>query len=373
MNVEPSREKLLDAFPMRSILFDEAVDRALERVHNEAVLATRRGRQMHFRRMLSWGLALLLLLAGALGVAEGVRRGVFDFIPYGEDALPEVTELIRQNIASMHVGQTELTVTEAIFDGSTLRFVMSVRCPAIERPLSRAELWEADGEFSNKLSQDGVTAMGGFDWFLLNGCELTMTSGSGGEYAPGEENGEALICFELNLSEVVIPEKDLTISLPVGRDMHAGEERILMDIPVERVPLESIRDLTPMTTFPMRGGELTVLSAKLSPIRVYLSIRLDFSDEVPEDDVYHSIAAWQSFALVDADGREVCPRTSTEGSGLPVGETDSERHLWASCQATPAESYPERLFLAPVGFYAPDGEWGADMSMAVELTSGMER
>ena len=368
MNFDLDREAILSAFPARRERFDCAVDRALVRVHDEAAVERQRTRQICVRRALGWGLAAALVLAGALGVADGIHRGVFDFLFSGEDALPEAEELIRRDVAAMRIGGTELAVSEAVFDGATLRFVMSVRRPEIGWPVEREELWEKKGEFWNGLMQDGVTVMDGFDWFLLNGREQTMTGGSGGAHAPGTENGEALIYFELNLSETEISAGDIVVSLPVAKEADAQDRRILMDIPVRRVPLDCIRNLMPADAYPMGMGELTVLSARLSPIMVYLSLRLDFPDEVPEDDAYRYISAWQSFALVDAEGREVCSWTDAMGSGIPTGETDTARHLWVSCRAAPVERCPERLFLAPVGYYAPEGEWGADMSMAVELT-----
>lgn len=372
-----SREYLLSAFPESTEMFDLAVDRALDKIRLDAALQRERARHIQVKRVLGWGLALLLLLAGMLGVAEGVRRGVFDFLIGREDVLPQATELTKTDTATLLVGDTMLRVTDSVFDGATLRFVMSVQCQTMDRPITEEEMWDPDSEFGRQLQKDGVIAMNSFDWFTVDGVEYTMTSGSGGENAPGMEDGEALIYFELKLTStegVEVPEGDFTVGLPVIRyQIHGFVEGVprmesRMFLPVKPLPMDSIRDVAPEGPQPMGQGTATIIEARLSPIKVYTTLRIDIPPSVPEQEARAYIDAWGEYALVDKDGNEVCPAGgSVWGWGVPYGETDASRHLWIQSEFPPAENYPEEIYLAPVGFYAEGGEWGADMDMAVKL------
>ena len=354
------KDRMEGAFPQRTARFDAAIDAALAQVHAQAAQSGRKARRgaMLRRPALAWALAACLLLAGTLGVAEGARRGVFDFLWGAQDVLPEAGKLARQDTAHLTLGNTELTVTESAYDGATLRFVLSVRCPEIGEKLTRAQLEDEQGTFLRALSRDGVSAMYSFDWFTLNGEEWSMTGGSGGETVPGEQNGEALMYFELNLTEINVPEGDIEIGLPVGRD--AQGQRVMLTIPAQAPTLDSVRDVTPQETFAIGGGTLTVVSARLSPMGAYATVRLDFPAGA-EEDAASAILAWQDYTFVDAQGNAVCPYTAKESWGLPQGETDAALHFEASIRCKASESYPDALYLAPMNAGA------ADMSAAVRL------
>lgn len=368
-----TREKLLSAFPKDSPIFDMAVDRALSRIRFEASL--RRLQPPRLKPILSWGLALLLLLAGVLGVAEGIRLGIFDFLIGAQDTLPEAKDLSRTDTSFLQVGGTQLRITESLFDGATLRFVMSVACQEIDHPLSEDELWNQESAFGKQLAKDGVIALGSFDWFTVDGVEYSMTGGSGGENVPGSGNGEALIYFELKLTStegVEVPEGDFTVGVPVRqyamRDLVPGvsREEAQMFIPVTRIPMESIADVAPKGPQPMGKGTLTVTEARLSPIKVYTTFRLDFPAEVPQEECEPFMTAWGDYSLVDETGQVVMPGGLVWGWGLPQGETDETRHLVMQGEFPPAAAYPERIFLAPMG-YEENGEPLGRMGMAVEL------
>ena len=372
-----TREKLLSAFPKDSAIFDMAVDRALSRIGFEASLARRMPPRPKLKPLLGWGLALLLLLAGVLGVAEGIRLGIFDFLIGAQDALPEAKDLGRKDTSALQVGGTRLQITESLFDGATLRFVMSVTCLGLDHPLRDQELWNPDSGFNKQLAKDGVIALGSFDWFTLDGVEYSMTGGSGGETVPGTGNGEALIYFELKLTStegVRVPEGDFTVGVPVRqyamRDLIPGvsREEAQMFIPVTRIPVASIRDVAPKDPQPMGKGTLTITEARLSPIKAYTTLRLDFAPEVPLEECEPLISAWGDYSLVDQNGEVLTPGGLVWGWGLPQGETDDARHLFMQGEFPPASSYPDQLFLAPLS-YGENGEPMGQMDMAVELLS----
>lgn len=363
------KEAMLSAFPKDSALFDSAVDQALGQIHNEAVLQRQAANHRSIQRVLAWGLGFVLLLAGAFGIAEGIRLGVFDFLLGREDVLPQATELVQQDLAEMQVGHTTLRVTEAVYDGAMVRFVMSVQNDTIQRPITEQEA-NGDGDFGAALSADGVTAQYSFDWFTIDGTEYGMTGGSGGETVASANDGEALIYFELLLSEddsLTAPTSDFTLGVPVRTaDTQEAQQ---MFIPVKVIAANLLRSVTPDA--PVTFGEgnvaytVTVTDAKLSPIRNAVELRVDVPDTMDENAAWECISPWHAIALVDESGAEVGQAT-TSYYGLPTDETDDARHFMIRIEITPVESYPDTLFVAPMG-YGENGEWQADMSHAIKL------
>lgn len=364
-----TREQILTAFPKDSPLFDSAVDGALRQVHNLAELERGVSGRRQIKRVLAWGLAFALLLAGAFGVAEGLRRGVFDFLISHEDVLPQATELVQQELGELRVGHTDLRVTEAVYDGQAVRLVMSVTNDTLNRPLTDAEVY-GDGEMGEALASDGVTALYSFDWFTIDGTQYGMTAGSGGENVAGENNGEALIYFELLLSQdqeepIDAPMSDFTLGLPVRTAATESEQQLF--IPIKVVAANLFKDITPSAPTTLGAGEnaytVTVTRAWLSPIRSAVELRVDVPDTMDDEAAQSVISPWHTAALVDENGVEI-GRSISRFHGTPTGETDELRHWMIRIEIAPQESYPHRLYVAPVE------QDIADMRYAVELNGG---
>ncbi|MDD3409336.1 MAG: hypothetical protein PHY12_00855 [Eubacteriales bacterium] len=366
-----NRETMLSAFPKSSAVFDDAVDAALRQIHNQAALEESLARRLRMRRVLGWALAGALLLAGAFGIAEGIRLGVFDFLLGREDVLPQATELVQQDLTEMRVGHTTLRVTEAVYDGAMVRFVMSVQNDTVKRPITEQEAY-GDGDFGAALSADGVTALYSFDWFTLGGTEYGMTGGSGGETVVGANDGEALIYFELLLSEddsLTAPTSDFTLGVPVRTaDTQEAQQ---MFIPVKVIAANLLRSIAPDAPVTFGEGDaaytVTVTDAKLSPIRNAVELRVDVPGTMDENAAWDCISPWYAIALVDENGAEVGQAT-TSYYGLPTDETDDARHFMIRIESTPMASYPNALFVAPMG-YGENGEWRADMNCAIKLNT----
>ncbi|MEG2603661.1 MAG: hypothetical protein RSB91_01930 [Clostridia bacterium] len=365
-----THEQMLTAFPKSSDLFDGAVDRALNRIHVEAALVRETKGHASYKRIIGWALAGALLLAGALGIAEGVRLGVFDFLLVREDLLPQANELTQTDLASMTVGHTTLRVTEAIYDGATIRLVMSVQNDTIHRPLTEEEVY-GSGEFGDALAVDGVIAQHSFDWFTIDGKEHSITGGSGGQNAVGTSPGEAVIYFELLLTEsegeqIDAPTKNFTLGLPVK--IADTQQDMQMLIPIRYVAANLLRNVTPAApiTFGDENHTVTVTDARLSPIRNVVELRVDVPAAVSDDAAWEYIQPWYCISLLNKHGQEL-GKTSTSYYGLPTGETDDARHFCIRSEVTPQESYPDGLYIAPMGFYGEKGEWAADMNLAIQL------
>lgn len=362
------REQMLSAFPKDSALFDAAVDAALRQIHNQSALEQQRAQQLRMRRVLGWALAGALLLAGAFGVAEGVRRGVFDFLWQRDTALPQATELVQQDIAERTVGHTTVRATEAVYDGATVRFVLSITNDTVHHIVTEDELHGdiyGDGDMGRALAEDGVTALGSFDWFTIDGTEYSMTGDSSQQNVASESEGEVLVYFELLLSHsegkpVAVPDGDFTLGIPV----FGGQADSQLHIPIRRLSQNLLRDITPVapTTFGTGDGAytVTVTQARLSPIRNAVELRVDVPDTASDDAAWEAIGAWYDIALVDEQGAEI-GASERNYWGMPVGETDELRHFIIRIDVAPQESYPDRLFVAPLG------DDGADMRHAIEL------
>lgn len=367
-----NQDEMLSAFPKDSAIFNDAVDSALRQIHREAALERQAAAPRQIKRALAWGLAAALLLAGALGIAEGIRLGVFDFLPGRSDVLPQATELVQRDLAEMRVGHTTLRATEAVYDGAAVRFVLSVSNDTIDRPLTMEEAQGRDGAFAAALRADGVTALYSFDWFTIDGARHSMTGGSHGETAAGAENGEVLIYFELLLREsagerISAPTSDFTLGVPV-RTADTQEAQQLF-IPVKRMAENLFRSVIPDTPTVFGEGEaaytVTVTDARLSPIRSAVELRVDVPDTLDEDAAWECIRPWYAIALVDETGAEI-GQAATTSYGLPTDETDDARHFMIRIEVTPVETYPDALFVAPMD-YDENGDWRADMSRAIQF------
>lgn len=365
-----NKDEMLSAFPKDSAGFTAAVDNALRQIHREAALERQANAHRPIKRALAWGLAAVLLLAGALGIAEGIR--VFDFLLGRSDALPQATELVQRDVAEMRVGHTTLRAVEAVYDGAAVRFVLSVSNDTIDRPITEEEANGGDGEFVAALRADGVTALYSFDWFTIDGVSYSVTGGSYGETAAGAENGEALVYFELLLTEsagepVTAPTGDFTLGVPV-RTADTQEARQLF-LPVKRLAENLFCSVAPdaPTVFGEGKGAytVTVTHARLSPIRNAVELRVDVPDAMDENAAWECIRPWYAIALVDENGAEV-GQADTSSYGLPTGETDDARHFTIRIEVTPVQTYPDALFVAPMD-YDENGDWRADMSRAIQL------
>lgn len=372
-----NRDEMLSAFPESSTVFDNAVDRTLNRIRMEAVLAKESQRRRSYKRILAWGVIGALLLAGAFGIAEGVRLGVFDFLIGRETVLPQANELAQTNLAEMVAGHTTLQVTEAVYDAATIRLVMSVCNDAITRPLTEKEV-NGDGAFDEALAKDGVTAQYSFDWFTIDGQKYGMTGGSGGQNVVGNQDGEMLIYFELLLTgsggeSIIAPTKDFTLGLPVITADTSDEMQLF--IPIRYVAANLLKNAAPAAPAVMNEAgtayTVTVTEAKLSPIRNAFELQVDVPDAANDDAAWACISPWYAIGLVDERGQEL-GRAEISYYGLPTDETDDSRHFCIRIEVAPQEGYPDRLFLAPMGYYGEKGEWTADMRLAIELKYDLE-
>lgn len=354
------------AFPKVPGSFHLAMEQTLWEIVKEAAPAQRPalGRR---RRVAAMVLAASLALCAAAG-AVGARFGLFDFLRErdGEEAVqPGAQALLHQDLAAVSLEHVDVRITEAVYDGSDLRVVYSVRLRDAKEALEERELYDGEGAFLQAALADGVN-LGGADWFTLDGVEHTMTGGSTAERRAGGEPGEMLVYVQIKLSsEDIHPQGDTaTFGLALLTGRPRTEQTLTFTVPAKELP--GVREAQPGQVYAFGITQVTVLDARLGPVRATASLRLDFAREVGAVDAMNQALNWADAQLVDAQGQPVSEGIQSQQSELP-GEADTQRHLRIDLEFTPPAQYPERVYLAPFSFNGQD-EYLADMTQAIELT-----
>lgn len=352
------------AFPKVPGSFHLAMERTLGEIVDGAAPAQRPslGRR---RRMAAALLAATLALCAAAG-AVGARFGLFDFLRDGEGAgQPEARALLRQDLAAVSLEHVDVRIAEAVYDGSDLRVVYSVRLRGAKEPLEERELYGGEGAFLQAALADGVH-LGGGDWFTLDGVEHTMTGGSTAERRAGGEPGEMLVYVHIKLSSADIhPQGDTAafgLALLTGRPR--AEQTLTFTLPAQKLP--GVREAQPGQGYAFGITRVTVLDARLGPVRATASLRLDFAGETEAVDAMNQALNWADAQLVDAQGQPLSESVQSWQSALP-GEADAQRHLRIDLEFAPPTQYPQRVYLAPFSFNE-QGAYLADMTQAIELT-----
>lgn len=318
------------------------------------------------RRAAAVILAATLALCAAAG-AVGVRFGLFDFLRErdGEEAIqPGAQTLLRRELAAVSLERVDVRVTEALYDGNDLRVVYSVRLRDAKETLEERELYDEKGGFLRAVRADGVNLDGG-DWFIMDGIEYTMTGGSTIERRTGGEPGEMLVYVQIKLSSADIHPQDdtVTFGLALLTRKPRPEQTLTFTVPARGLP--GVREAEPGQVYTFGITQVTVLDARLGPVRAMASLRLDFADGVEAVDAMNQALNWADAQLVDAQGHPVSQGAQSQQMPLP-GEADGERHLRIDLEFVPPVQYPERVYLAPFSFNGQD-EYRADMTQAIEL------
>lgn len=342
-----NREMLKDTMPAQGEVFSQAFEGALLEIERSAPEA----RAQRFpRRRMAFVLAAVLALAAVLGVAEGIRRTIFvmmeQSLPPEQAAVQPLAEsLVVTDLGGLATEHLDIQVAEALYDGGTLRLLYTITLRGAEAPLTEGDLADGQSAFMQALRQDGVSLTGP-DWFSLNGENISMTGGSRPVYAPGDAPGEAVVYLDIKLSSVGIePEGLFEVGLPVARGADAQSQLIAFSL--EAYALPGVTNLTPATPVERDSVTITVKDLRLSPVKVYLTYRVDIHDDVPDSALLETMACWRNARLVNEAGEELMPVGAVESYGLPEGETDVLRHLEQTLEYVPAAKCPVVLYLAP--------------------------
>ncbi|MDD3411143.1 MAG: hypothetical protein PHY12_10085 [Eubacteriales bacterium] len=355
---ELNREQLLRAYPQTPALVNERIDGALAAIRRQSQQPPKR---YAVRLRFATAVMALALLLAAAAVAAGVHFGVFDFMTelFGQSGvLPQAGELVQENLASLDLPHTVVTVRQAVYDGGNLRMVYSVCQKNAAAPLTADELDDPGSGFRLALAADGVSAWG-CDWFYVVGVEYTMTGGSASATIPGAENGEALCYMDVYLaSSGIVPTGDFKVSLPLIR--RDTSERDTLDFTVKA----TADTFTPLVR-QVNGATVTVRSAFLSPVRSYVNLHIQIDDGISTLQGELLLADWQDATLTDAQGNELAKCSELQTLAETKGVSADYSFTFFPTDAA-------EVFIAPTVIDQSD-YWFVDMVQAIQLKPTLDK
>lgn len=341
------------------------------------------------RRTLAIVMAAVLLAATA-AIAAGLHYGLFaTLLGMGRDS---AEAFIQRDLAKVSFGECDVEVKEAAYDGIALYLLYSVRERAAADPVGvydeSTKRWLADESSLPAMERDNIGWW--VDHIWINGKSVDMPNMSGGETMGSDTPGELLFYqkYRLDQENVYLSGK-VEIALPIG------ERQPLDSLVVHKEPFSVELPKKGMVTFTLdtsvREGIVTahpneekdmpqmtaaVSEVTYSPLNLYITLDYAVKPEAlaayiaengegfyGEDGKllwkYEGLEiaeAWtMGLDLVDGGGKPVFD--GPQGySGFQGGGKDRAWFMYP-----PLETYPDQLFLAPVGGGV------ADMSLAVRV------
>lgn len=335
-------------------------------------------RRIGKRRMAAAILIAALLLA-SVAVAAVINPDVFSVLLGVRGSVPEEAQsLIQHNLAERTVDGFRLRVDEAAYDGSSLYILYSIRDMNSTTVMGEES---ADGKalwLTKKANEEAAQWPVGWwcDHLWINGQDVDMTQGSGGEYRPGSEPGEILYyeLFRIDNAEMII-DGAARVTLPIGR-RDSYSNLILLEDGTYAEPTEEILtfelntdDLIGVsrtapnekTTFG-DGTVAWVSRADFTPLRLYLTLSYDVPEAVL--DAYKQAMGGDGY--YDENGKLMWPYTMidvtdwvygmtlVDENGKPVFEGEGGWYIeahgpeYAEYLFPFVEEYPSPLYLAPV-------------------------
>ncbi len=347
--MELNRERLLAAYPAMPDVVRARMEDTLARLRSEQAALPRRAPARRLTFALALAIALLLC---AIGVAAGLRMGVFDFMTelFGmQGVLPGAQELVQTPQAQLVLEHTTIALEEAVYDGGTLRVVYSVR--AGDAPVTTAALDDPDSPFRQAVVADRAS-MDGCDWFYLNGQEHTMTGGSSVAHVVDEEAGQVLCYLDIQLASAgIVPEGDFEVRLPLAG---ALKERKTLDFPVRVADASA-----PLSTMEAGPVRVTVLSHSASPVRVYVHLRLERMPGAAAETYNAALGDWEDALLVDGAGNTLCVPEDIMTTAL----VEDERVEWS--YTFPPTDAQEAYFVPTI--IDENDQWVPDRTHAIRV------
>lgn len=348
-----SKDLLLRAYPPMPPKVNTRIDETLATLHRQA--AQRPPRRYATRLRFATVLMALLVLLTAIGVAAGIHFGVIDFMGriFGQrDVLPQASELVQADLASLETEHTTISLSQAVYDGGNLRVVCSIHVKDVTMPITSEELNDEASGFRTALAADGVSPWG-CDGFFIDGKEYTMTNGSTSATIPGAESGEALCYMDIYLaSSGIAPKGDFKIGLPIIRRGRGNVKTL--DFTVKANTASAT-----LPTLYTSGATITVLSTSLSPVRAYVNLNITRNEGVSALEFDLLLADWRDAVLVDAQGNPLSALSEFFISAQKEGMSASYSFIFLPTDA-------QEAYIAPTIIDGND-QWLVDMSQAIKV------
>lgn len=342
------------------------------------------------RRTMTFILAAILLVATVATAATLLARNVFD-VTLG-DTPSNATLLTQRNLAKEMVGNAEITVKEAAYDGMSLYILYSIRDLTATKPLG-----EMDKDLGIRtLRQEDYERIEALNvgWWLdnlwIDGTKVSMPNMSHMEEMPGEENGEVLYysLYRLEQENLFLNGKDVEIAMPIGerqdsetlvRNPETGffekPEKGVISFRMDCSSREQVTIVEPGIL--MQGPEWSAKVSKVvfSPIQMYVTLEWAVNPAVLAayieengDGYYENGVKYWDYDGLEVCGSEIMNLQLVDKDGQPVFETMQGFYGCGGAGATEAwytfpylEEYPAEMFLAP------DVAGELDMSQAIRV------
>lgn len=360
--------------------------------HNQAkdYSETNRGmafRRFHLRRVLVATLVVVLLLA-SVALAVAFRHSVFDMLL---GTTPKSgAAMIQHNLAKKTIGNIEIEVKEAAYDGMSLYLLYSIR------DTNSTELLGEFDEVSGMrlLAENAMNAMNEanvgpwVDRFWIDGKPIGMPNMSSGITVGSETPGELLFYNLYRLDQDGIFLRDtVMIGLPIlnrvdlsslprdanGRSILPVDDAHVLSFSLDTSIKNGIQEESPNVETSFDGMTFKASKVTYSPIKLYITLDMDVSSEAIaamgegiQDDQGNIIMAYTgadvasqwvySANLVTKDGQRVFKHAEGFANGYQGADAKS-----VYFQFPYAEVYPDVMYLAPM-----EGDT-ADMTKAVRV------
>lgn len=375
------------AIPEASPAFGRAVRKTLRHIARDE--ATHRTPQTSLRkpvlgkrRALVIVLATVLVLAIAAAAATLLRRNVFE-VTMG-DTPENAAALTRYDLVQETIGDAEIIVREAAYDGMALYIVYSIRDLTATAPFG-----EVDEDGVNYLRQEDYEQIAdlGVGWWndnlWIDGKRVGMPNMSGGADLPGEQNGEILyyMMYRLDQENIFLDGTNVEIALPIG-ERQPPESLVITEEPFDIAKPDKgmvtfhldcssraqVRAEPPKILMEGPRWSARVSQVIYSPIQMYVTLDWEIKPEVLEayieengDGYYEGDVMLWPYDALEVCGGEIMSLQLVDREGNPVFETMEGFYGCGGAGATQAwftfpytEKYPEAMFLAPEVDGAPD-------------------
>lgn len=377
---------------LEAICRQEEAEKALEHARE-----TRREETMPRllpKRRILIALAAALMLVGSVALAAALHFNVFEALMGGT---PEGAEdFVQYDLASATVGDVEVRVREAAYDGVTLYLLTSAR--DLTATTCYGERYEDEGIFYRYLSGDDDIPDIGRMWtdnFWIDGQEVGMPAMSTSLEAGSDTPGEVLYYNHYRLDqwgeEGTFLDGEVRITLPILEPQNARDwvdqetktmrepDRGVLEFTLDCSARHQTKTIYPNLETDLGDGVRAWVSrAILSPLFTYLTLEYD----VPQSalDAYNaehgpgytddegnllyphtasdviSRTMW-GLKLVDAQGNLI----TDESSGIFTYGCDSVGDQNSTYIFAPISADVQEVYLAPMTAA------GADMSRAVRI------
>ena len=342
------------------------------------------------RRMLVYVIVAALLIASVAVAAVLLHNNVFT---YTMGTTPENAESITYyNLADEIIGDAEVKVTQAAYDGMSLFISYSIRDLNATEPLGEYDK-QCDMRLLTEEDYQQIYALNVGWWadhIWIDGKSVDMPSMSGGIDVGTDTPGEILYSMQYRLDqEDIYLDGDVQISMPIGEkqsldslvidrenDQVALPDKGIITFTLDCSTRNQIIELTPNIETVGERWSASVSDVIFTPIQTYVTVDWSVNPDVMQAYIDANGDGFRDedgtlywlYTGVDAVGDEVQSLELVDKTGTPV--FDSWDGFYGNQGVGPEQAWftfpysdnlPEELYLAPV----IDGI--VDMSYAIRV------